>query len=108
MINWPAADAPEWSVTFETKGATRQVKVDDTDGRATAQPAKPRTKAQLIRRIHDGNGMPLLWQIIVFVGGIVPAVLAVTGILMWLRMRRRRARHRRAMGDLVEAEALAS
>jgi hypothetical protein len=32
----------------------------------------------------------------------------VTGILMWLRMRRRRARHRRAMGDLVEAEALAS
>jgi hypothetical protein len=34
--------------------------------------------------------------------------LAVTGILMWLRMRRRRTRHRRAMGDLVEAEALAN
>ena len=61
-----------------------------------------------MRRIHDGTGMPFVWQVIVFAGGILPAVLAVTGILMWLRMRRRRTRHRRAMGDLVEAEALAN
>ena len=107
MISWPAG-SPEWTVTFETKEATRQVKVKDDDASAAGQPLKAQTKAQLIRHIHDGNEMPLLWQIIIFVGGILPAVLAVTGILMWLRMRRRRARHRRNMGDLVEAKALAN
>jgi uncharacterized iron-regulated membrane protein len=61
-----------------------------------------------MRQIHEGHGMPLLWQIIIFVGGILPAILTVTGVLMWLRMRRRRARHRRNMGELVEAEALMS
>jgi uncharacterized iron-regulated membrane protein len=42
-----------------------------------------------MRRIHDGTGMAALWQAIIFLGGLVPAGLAVTGILMWLRARRR-------------------
>jgi cytochrome b subunit of formate dehydrogenase len=32
-----------------------------------------------------------VWQTIIFVGGIVPALLAVTGIVMWLRSRGWRA-----------------
>jgi len=68
----------------------------------------PETLSRTMRRIHDGTGMPLLWQIIIFIGGILPAILAVTGILMWLRMRRRRERHRTSMGALAEAEALAN
>ncbi len=43
-----------------------------------------------MRRIHDGTGMGRLWQIIIFIGGIIPAGLAVTGIIMWLNIRRRR------------------
>jgi len=70
--------------------------------------AKPETFARTMRQIHDGTGMPLLWQMIIFVGGILPALLALTGILMWLRMRRRRERHRTSMAALAEADALAN
>jgi hypothetical protein len=61
-----------------------------------------------MRRIHDGTGMPLAWQIIIFVGGILPALLAVTGILMWLRMRKRRERFQRSSAAQAEVEALAN
>jgi hypothetical protein len=49
-----------------------------------------------MRRIHDGTGMGALWQTIIFIGGIIPALLAVTGILMWLHIRRGRSRARAA------------
>ena len=78
-----------------------------SDACAPISPPKPETLARTMRRIHDGTGMPLLWQIVIFVGGILPALLAVTVILMWLRMRRRRQRHRRNAG-LVEAGAWAN
>jgi hypothetical protein len=38
-------------------------------------------------RWHDGTGMGTVWQLVIFLGGIFPAVLAVTGIMMWLRTR---------------------
>src|SRR3546814_17275893 len=49
------------------------------------------TTARLMRRIHDGTGMGLLWQVIIFLGGILPAILAVTGIIMWWRARQWRS-----------------
>lgn len=107
-IAWPTSDKADWTVTIRGEATPQEVKVADSDAKSSLVPAKPETLARTMRRIHDGTGMPLAWQIIIFVGGILPALLAVTGILMWLRMRRRRARNRRAMGDLVEAEALAS
>jgi uncharacterized iron-regulated membrane protein len=107
-IAWPTEGNPEWTVTIRAGAKVREVKVADSDAKASLAPVKPETLARTMRRIHDGTGMPVLWQIIIFVGGILPALLAVTGILMWLRMRRRRARNGRAMGDVVEAEALAS
>jgi uncharacterized iron-regulated membrane protein len=37
------------------------------------------------------------WQLLIFLGGIIPAALSVTGILMWWRSRQwRRARPRSA------------
>ena len=107
-IVWPTDKTAEWTVTLKGRGAPADIRVQDLDASAKLSPPRPESKARLMRRIHDGTGMPVVWQVIIFVGGILPAVLAVTGILMWLRMRRRRARHRRNMGDLVEAEALAS
>jgi uncharacterized iron-regulated membrane protein len=107
-LTWPSDKKAEWTVMVNGPGAPTEVKVKEADASASPVPPKPETLARTMRRIHDGTGMPVLWQIIVFAGGILPAVLAVTGILMWLRMRRRRLRHRRNMSDLVEAEALAS
>jgi uncharacterized iron-regulated membrane protein len=106
-IAWPTDENPRWTVTIRGNGKAQEVKVADSDAKVSLVPPKPESLARTMRRIHDGTGMPLVWQVIIFVGGILPALLAVTGILMWLRMRRRRARNRRAMGDLVEAEALA-
>ena len=40
-----------------------------------------------MRRLHDGDGMGPVWQAIIFIGGILPAALAVTGIIMWWRAR---------------------
>ena len=40
-----------------------------------------------MRRLHDGTRMGFVWQLLVFLGGILPAVLAVTGIIMWWRAR---------------------
>jgi hypothetical protein len=41
-----------------------------------------------MRRWHDGDGMGPLWQILIFLGGIAPAALAITGIVMWVRTRK--------------------
>ena len=88
-------------------GEPQEVKVVDADAKASLGPAKPETLARTMRRIHDGTGMPVVWQVIIFVGGILPALLAVTGILMWLRMRRRRQRHRRISAGATEVPAFA-
>ena len=107
-ISWPTEDEPQWVVTIRGAGKLREVKVAESDSSAELIPAKPETLIRTMRRIHDGTGMPLAWRIIIFVGGILPALLAVTGILMWLRMRRRRERHRTSMAVLSEADALAN
>ena len=61
-------------------------------------PPQPETVARLMRRIHDGTGMGTFWQVIIFIGGIIPAVLAVTGIMMWLNMRYKRVKGRQLAG----------
>jgi hypothetical protein len=80
-------------VSFDRPGGAAEVTVDDRTGQARPPgPQRPETTARLMRRIHDGTGMGALWQTIIFVGGLVPAILAVTGILMWLNVRRGRRR----------------
>jgi uncharacterized iron-regulated membrane protein len=49
-----------------------------------------------MRRIHDGTDMGPVWQTIVFLGGLIPAALAVTGVMMWLRGRKVRGSVRAA------------
>ena len=56
---------------------------------------------RLMRQIHDGTGMPVIWQIVIFAIGLLGPTLAITGLIMWLKgqvreksMRRRRAERR--------------
>jgi uncharacterized iron-regulated membrane protein len=44
-----------------------------------------------MRKIHDGQDMPFSWQLLVFLTGVAPPLLGVTGTVMWLRRRARRA-----------------
>jgi uncharacterized iron-regulated membrane protein len=85
-ITWPTDKAPEWKVAFAGAG---EIAVDDATGVATAPrrdgPAGP--QRPLMRRWHDGTGMGPVWQTIIFLGGLIPAILSITGLVMWWRSR---------------------
>ena len=51
-----------------------------------------------MRLIHEGTGTGPLWQTVIFLGGLIPAMLAITGIIMWVNARRRRAAMERRHG----------
>jgi uncharacterized iron-regulated membrane protein len=85
-VAWPTDLKAEWTVTM-ANGAGRQVKVNDATGAAKASPPPKEDTARLMRRIHDGTRMGFVWQLVIFLGGLLPAVLAVTGVVMWWRAR---------------------
>ena len=96
-VTWPSGPDSKWKIAFAGPGGAAEVAVDDRSAAATPpRPPQPETTARLMRRIHDGTGMGALWQTIIFLGGLIPPLLAVTGILMWLHVRRGRARARPA------------
>jgi uncharacterized iron-regulated membrane protein len=91
-VTWPTEHRPEWTVeVMPAHGQPASVKIAASDRSASVEPdhgERPETLARLMRRIHDGTDTPFVWQVIVFLGGILPAALAVTGIIMWWRARR--------------------
>jgi uncharacterized iron-regulated membrane protein len=90
-IGWPTGQKAEWTLQFETEGAPAEVKVADADATALPpEPPRPETLARKMRRWHDGTDMGPLWQIAIFLGGIIPALLSVTGIVIWWRARKAR------------------
>jgi uncharacterized iron-regulated membrane protein len=96
VVNWPTDQVPEWKIGFARKaGGPAEVLVADADGAVTPPSApKPETLARTMRRWHDGTGMGVVWQIVIFLGGIIPAALSITGIIIWWRSRAPRARAR--------------
>ena len=92
-IAWPTDQAPRWTVRFSNN---RAWSVDDASGAVTPdtspsfEDAYP--VASTMRHMHDGTGMGMVWRLIITLGGLAPALLGITGILMWLRTRRWRAR----------------
>ena len=93
-IAWPTDRSPDWTVALAHGDDKRpaEVKVaDDTGSAVTAPVRRDGGIARLMRRLHDGTGMGPVWQVLIFLGGILPAVLAVTGIIMWWRSRGWRA-----------------
>jgi hypothetical protein len=91
-IAWPTTHEAQWAVTVRAPGLRPvDYKVEDSNGEATAQPLRRETPARAMRRWHDGDGMGIVWQVVIFLGGIAPALLAATGIMMWLRSKGWRA-----------------
>jgi uncharacterized iron-regulated membrane protein len=88
-ITWPTDRSADWKLGFERVG---EIGVNDASGAASAAPRAGGPQRSLMRRWHDGTGMGPVWQAIIFIGGIIPALLAVTGIVMWLRSRGWRAK----------------
>jgi uncharacterized iron-regulated membrane protein len=56
------------------------------------------------RPVHEGSMGGSVWRALVFVGGLLPALLMITGLMMWLAIRRRRgvARMRAATAAIAD------
>lgn len=109
-IGWPTDVKPEWAIDMApAKGRPVTVNVADATGVAKAAPAPdgpPRqTIARTMRQIHDGQDTPFIWQLIVFLGGLIPAILATTGVIMWWRARGWRGKLAERQRAKMEAEA---
>lgn len=91
QITWPTDVEPDWKISVRPpEGRPAQVTIADATSDASVAPPEPRegeTTARLMRRIHDGTDMGIVWQVIVFLGGLLPAILSVTGLIMWWRAR---------------------
>ena len=87
-ITYPTDLQADWKVSFARQGGPAEVTIADATGEVTApRPVQPETRARTMRRWHDGTGMGVAWQIIIFIGGIIPAILSITGLVMWWRSR---------------------
>jgi uncharacterized iron-regulated membrane protein len=97
-VRWPTETSAKWTIALASGEARSEVEVGDADGRASVAPPTRAGAARFMRQLHDGNGYNRVWQAIIFVGGLAPALLGITGVIMWLRTRswRRRVAVRRA------------
>ena len=96
-VTWPTDMKGEWKVGYVRTGGTTEVVVDDADATATPpKPPQPETIARTMRRWHDGTNMGVTWQVLIFLGGIIPVLLTATGLIIWWRARGPRQRARDA------------
>jgi len=96
----PTQQAQTWRVQLRQADELITVMVDDRGGgasRASPQLAGD-SVAAWIRWIHDGSRGGIVWQVIIFLCGIFPTVLAITGVIIWLQRRVRRAATLRSAG----------
>jgi uncharacterized iron-regulated membrane protein len=93
-IDWPSDKPAPWKIMFADKRHLSYT-FDDASGIITLDKSPAGNQsgglARTMRQWHDGTGMGLIWQVIIFIGGIIPALLGITGILMWLRTRQWRS-----------------
>lgn len=89
-ISWPTELDSAWKVSVRTSGKTADLAVDDTTG-VVRPVGRPGRIGLLLRRMHDGIDMGPVWQAMIFVAGLLPTLLGVTGLVMWWRARGWRA-----------------
>lgn len=109
----PSPTPPAWQVMVLGQDGRRIVMVDDQTGQAKMFDGSgfggfgsfgnvPRGGARgagrgfgrppamrAVRWLHAGNGASMVWRVLIFVVGLAPTILGVTGVVIWLRTRRR-------------------
>jgi uncharacterized iron-regulated membrane protein len=106
-----------WQVALRMEGEERPmtVRVDDAtgevlqgrgrDGREGGGPqADPLSR--LMRQTHDGDDTGPLWRSVIFLAGLAPAILGVSGTVMWLQRRRLRKKIRQEHDGSAETAAI--
>lgn len=91
-ITWPAGRRMQWRVQFAAGHGSppQEVSVDDRSGEARAERARQGGDpvARFMRRLHEGEGFTPLWTAIVFLTGLMPTLLGLTGAWMFVRRKR--------------------
>ena len=106
----PTRAQPVWRVEIAPPtGRHVQLTVEDETGAVERAPPPKATPAgdqtvRFNRRLHDGIGFPMLWRILITIGGVIPALLGVTGTIVWAQRQLRKAGMRRRFGEPVAAE----
>jgi uncharacterized iron-regulated membrane protein len=89
-----AGPSPAWRIQLRKSQDPQIVTllVDDRTGavQQLPDPLAGDRAAQWMRWIHEGSHSGAVWQVLVFLTGILPTALMVTGIIMWLRGRHSR------------------
>ena len=58
------------------------------------------------RRIHDGSDMGIVWRVMITIAGVIPAILGITGVIIWAsRQTRKLQMRRRAREDAAPVPA---
>lgn len=87
-------ETPVWRIQLRRAAGAGSVTVlVDDRTRTVSQAPDPLAgdrAAQMIRWIHEGEAGGPLWRLAVFLCGLMPSVLGVTGLVVWLRGRRQR------------------
>ncbi|MEG9526322.1 MAG: PepSY domain-containing protein [Hyphomicrobiales bacterium] len=94
LLAVPSAVTKAWRLEVQAADGTRHaVSIDDATGQTTLEPAQRRGDAigAWMRRVHQGRAHGPVWAALAGLCGALPTLLAITGVLMWLRKRRNRA-----------------
>lgn len=87
----PMQQSGAWRVQLRDAqaGETATVMVDDRSGvPSRVTPLSGDRTAQWIRALHEGSRGGVLWQVLVFLCGVLPTAFVITGVMIWLRSRR--------------------
>ena len=82
-----------WRVRLHEDGKAEPVTITINDRSGAVSVIEPLSGDRVqswIRWLHEGSHAGAVWRLIVFITGLMPALLGITGILIWLRQRRQR------------------
>lgn len=79
--------------TIDRNGHGQSFYLNDATAALTpiAPPSAGNRVTRIVHQLHEGDGFGAVWSVVVFITGILPALLAITGLMMWLRGRRKRS-----------------
>lgn len=106
-VTIPARPDQPIAVNYLSNGAVAAtVFVDPYHGNVLSVRDASESFMAWMRPVHQGSLGPV-WQLLVFLSGLVPSLFIVTGMIMWWKKRRRHVPMSQPLGDDMEEEAAA-